>query len=56
LINFGGTTTLSAAVGATESVAAFAVVRSGERFAASAAEGEVFLTAESATELLGAKG
>ena len=55
LINFGGTTTLSAAVGATESVAAFAVVRSGERFAASAAEGEVFLTAESATELLGAK-
>jgi len=56
LINFGGTTTLSAALGATESAAVLATWRSTERFPATAEDEDVFLTTGSASELLNAKG
>jgi hypothetical protein len=56
LINFGGTMALSGTDGATESGAAFAVVGTGERLIANAAEGDVFLTVGCATETLDPKG
>jgi hypothetical protein len=56
LINFGGTMGLSDTDGETESGTAFAIVRSGERLIANAAEGDVFLTVGGATETLDPKG
>jgi hypothetical protein len=56
LINFGGTMTLSAAPGGTDSAAALTAERSVERFPAGLVVGDVFRIAGRGTELFGAPG